>query len=183
MRASSLRVLAVATMTLVAWAGEPRGLLAEQAGAPTHDSTQPRQSPPPGAQDVIIGVWRLNLAKSTYSPGPPPRAEIRTYEEEHEGLRATIATTQADGRTTVVEYLASFNEDTFPLAGSAEIDAIGLRTIDAYTSEVILSAGGKVIGHARRVIAPDRKTMTVTVERWSAVGPVKIVAVYERVQT
>jgi len=27
----------------------------------------------------LIGAWTLNIAKSTFSPGPPPKSATRTY--------------------------------------------------------------------------------------------------------
>ena len=33
------------------------------------------------AADPAIGTWKLNLAKSTFSPGPAPRSQVRTYAE------------------------------------------------------------------------------------------------------
>jgi hypothetical protein len=149
------------------------------AQAPAQAAAQ--ASPTPEGRDLILGTWRLNLSKSTYAPGPPPRSEVRSYEEEHEGVRATITTTQADGSTTVVEYLASFNETSFPVVGAGDVDAVGLKAIDPYTSEVSLVTGGRVTGTARRVIARDLKSMTVTVSRMRPDGTANIVAVFDRV--
>jgi hypothetical protein len=35
------------------------------------------------------GTWKLNLAKSKFSPGPPPRSQTLTYETVGQGFRAT----------------------------------------------------------------------------------------------
>src|SRR6185503_1637514 len=45
----------------------------------------------PAAQDAdpIIGTWVLNAAKSTFSPGPAPRSESRTYSMETEKTKLT----------------------------------------------------------------------------------------------
>ena len=32
------------------------------------------------AGDPVVGTWELNLEKSKYIPGPPPRSKTRTYE-------------------------------------------------------------------------------------------------------
>ena len=29
-------------------------------------------------QDLLLGSWQLDLVKSRYTPGPPPRSEVRT---------------------------------------------------------------------------------------------------------
>ena len=36
-------------------------------------------------QDALIGAWQLDLAKSRYVPGPPPRSETRTYVRDKDG--------------------------------------------------------------------------------------------------
>ncbi len=32
------------------------------------------------ADDPLFGVWKLNVAKSKYSPGPAPKSQFLTYE-------------------------------------------------------------------------------------------------------
>jgi hypothetical protein len=32
------------------------------------------------ASDPLTGTWELNLEKSKFSPGPPPKSQTRTYE-------------------------------------------------------------------------------------------------------
>jgi hypothetical protein len=50
------------------------------------------------AADPVIGTWKLNLAKSTFSPGPAPKSQTRTYADSAQGTKLTIKTTAADGR-------------------------------------------------------------------------------------
>ena len=37
-----------------------------------------------------IGTWKADLAKSTFSPGPPPRSMTVTFQAEGQGLRLTF---------------------------------------------------------------------------------------------
>ena len=48
------------------------------------------QSSAPSAGNPIAGVWRLNLEKSTYDPGPPPsQPSIHMYmDRAEEGIIA-----------------------------------------------------------------------------------------------
>ena len=39
--------------------------------------------------DPIIGMWVLNVAKSTFSPGPAPKGETRTYIMEGQETKVT----------------------------------------------------------------------------------------------
>jgi hypothetical protein len=47
--------------------------------------------------DPLIGTWKLNLAKSTYSPGPSPRSQSATFQAEGKGLRETLEAMNAQG--------------------------------------------------------------------------------------
>jgi hypothetical protein len=128
-------------------------------------------------QDMVVGAWVLDPARSKYNPGPGPTAETRTYQYEHEGLKARIVTSFADGQQGSVEYVASYNDVVALVTGSKEIDAIKMRKIDARTAESTLSSGGKVVGTARRVISPDGRTMTITF-RSEQPTPVNNISVY-----
>ena len=48
--------------------------------------------PDPSVTDVdpVVGTWELDVAASTFVPGPPPKSEIRLYEPEHEGIKAIV---------------------------------------------------------------------------------------------
>src|SRR5215217_1994918 len=75
------------------------------------------QSPPPG-DPRVLGTWILNVAKSKFTPGPPPTSQIRTYEPHANGYRATIKTTYAERKPTFVEYVANYDSLEYPVAGS-----------------------------------------------------------------
>jgi hypothetical protein len=141
-----------------------------------------RVPPTPQSEDVVVGAWQLDLSKSHYQPGPGPKEETRTYEPGHEGIHATILTTDQQGQTHSIDYVASYNDVVAVVTGSSQVDAIKLRKIDDRTAEATLSFMGKVVGTARRVIAPDGKTMTITFKR-DAPDAVDNVAVYRRMVT
>ena len=115
--------------------------------------------------DPIVGRWQLDLSKSTFNPGPPPQRELRLYEPEHEGIKATVAITDAGGRTTTFEYVTSYNDVTSVVTGSETSDAVRMRKIDDYTVEGELSQNGRVVGRTRRVVSRDGQTMTITLQR------------------
>ncbi len=132
-------------------------------------------------QDLVLGTWVLNLAESTYEPGPPPKSQTRTYEPHDEGIKTTIVTVDADGRTTTAGYTANYDSLEYPLTGSAQIDAIALKRVNATTAEATLTHARKVIGTARRVISPDGMTMTITFRGTDPKGrAVHNVAVYKK---
>ena len=146
--------------------------------ASTTDAVQLRSTAEPPTQ--LLGTWRLNVAKSKYSPGPPLRSETRVYTRDTEGVKGVVTRTHADGRVEKFEYAANFGKDLM-VTGIPDYDTVTLRKVDDLTSDAVLSHAGTVFGVARRVIAPDGKTMTITFDRKSAETPVHNVAVYDKV--
>ena len=138
------------------------------------------QSAPAADQNLLLGTWQLNLAKSRYSPGPAPTSEIRTYAREGGGVEGTIRRNYRDGRSERIEYRADYDRE-YPVSGTEAYDHILLKRIDDYTAEAVLSHAGRIFGTARRVIARDGKTMTITFQRDQSNGPtVHNVAVYDK---
>jgi hypothetical protein len=120
-------------------------------------SAVPAQTPP----DLVLGTWVLNVEKSTYSPGPPPKAQTRVYEAHGDGVKATITTIGADGNEVKAEYTANYDSLEYPLTGSAQVDAIALKRVSVYRAEATLMHARKVIGSAVRIISEDGKSMTI----------------------
>jgi hypothetical protein len=112
-------------------------------------------------QDLLLGAWQLDLGKSRYIPGPPPRGETRTYVRDKDGMKGTIRRQRDDGREEVIEYRADFDRE-YPVMGTEAYDTIRLKRVDPYTAEAVLSHAGRVFGTARRVVSPDGRTLTIT---------------------
>ena len=135
----------------------------------------------PKMPDHLVGVWQLNLAKSRYFPGPAPTSETRTYTREGDSVVGVIRRTFPNGRTDRIEYTANFDRE-YPVMGTEDYDHVVLKRLDEYTSEAVLSHAGRVYGVARRVIASDGRTMTITFRRENQTGPsVYNVVHYDRI--
>ncbi len=128
--------------------------------------------------DHALGVWRLNVARSTYIPGPPPKAQTRTYEKHKFGVRATVRTTHADGHITVVQSVYDYDNIEHPVTGSEDVSALVMKRIDPWTAEATLWHADAQIGVMRREILRDGKRMTVTLKR--TVPPANNTEVYDR---
>jgi len=143
--------------------------------APLAAQIRPTADPPP----QLIGTWRLNVAKSKYSPGPPLRSDTRIYTRRADGVHGVVTRVHADGRTEKFEYVANFGKDHM-VTGIPQYDSVTLRRVDELTADAVLSHAGTVFGVARRTIAPDGRTMTITFDRKSTETPVHNVAVYDK---
>jgi len=138
------------------------------------------QSTSPKEPDQLIGAWRLDVARSRYRPGPAPTSETRTYVRDGENVLGVIQRAFPDGRRQRIEYTANYDRE-YPVIGTEDYDHVVLKRIDRYTSEAVLSHAGRVFGTARRVIAADGKSMTITFRRDSETGvSVLNVAYYDK---
>jgi hypothetical protein len=133
------------------------------------------------ASDPRIGTWKLNVAKSKYSPGPAPQALTVNVEPSGKGEKVTTEFANADGTRTTTEYTANFDGKDYPLTGSQIADTVSLKRSNARTTVRTDKKGGTVAQTLRRVVSKDGKTMTVTTKGTNAQGQaVNNVAVFEK---
>lgn len=130
----------------------------------------------------LVGRWGLVVNRSTYSPGPAPTSETRTYVRDGSNILGTIERVFQDGRRERIEYTANFDRE-YPVLGTEAYDHVILKRIDKYTAEAVLSHAGRVFGTARRVISEDGKSMTIRFSTDGTAGAtVQNVAYYEKLE-
>jgi hypothetical protein len=122
------------------------------------------------AADPASGTWELNLAKSTFSPGPPPKSLTRTFEVTGADVKYTLKGIDAEGKPTLVQFTAKYDGKDYPVTGSPDFDAISLKRVDAVSTEATLKKGGKAVQTSTRVVSKDGKTLTLTVKGTNAKG-------------
>jgi hypothetical protein len=134
------------------------------------------------ADDRFVGTWKLNLAKSKYSPGPPPKSQTYKYEPwGANGVKFTASGVDARGNPIHIQYTANFDGKEYPVSGNRNSDVLWLKRIDPYTVEGENKKAGKVIRSFRRVVSRDGKTLTVTEKGTDVNGVVsENVVVYDR---
>ena len=133
------------------------------------------------AKDNRIGDWKLNVAKSKYSPGPAPKSLDLKIEPAGKGVHVTTSQVNADGSTGATEYTANYDGKDNPIKGSPIADTVSMRRINATTTTRTDKKAGKVVLRIRSVISKDGKTYTVDVKTKTPKGePVHNVLVFER---
>ena len=123
-----------------------------------------------GAQDKGMGTWKLNLEKSTFNPGPPPKSITTRFEPDGDGVKWRSERILADGKSLVATYNAKYDGKDYPLTGSPTADTVTLKRIDAHTTERVNKKGGKVGATERRTVAADGKSYVTTVNGTTADG-------------
>jgi hypothetical protein len=121
------------------------------------------------SKDPLHGTWKLNVAKSKYSPGPAPKAAIVKYEAAGDALKVTVDL-ETDKGNRHWEYTTSFDGKDYPVTGNPDSDAASVKRIDAATTETTFKKGGKTTTINKRVVSADGKTLTITIKGTNAEG-------------
>src|SRR6266851_8406500 len=87
------------------------------------------------AADPASGTWKLDAAKSKYTPGPPPKRATITYEETADEIKRTGESVDAEGKTISFSYTAKYDGKEYPVSGSDLYDTISLKRITDHTAE------------------------------------------------
>lgn len=119
---------------------------------------------------AALGTWELNVAKSSYSPGPAPKSQRRTYTRAGQGLKYAATTVEANGTSVTEGWTGEFSGKDFPFTGIPDIDTQAVKAIDELNAEFTLKKGATVLRSGTRVISSDGKVMTVTVKGTTARG-------------
>jgi hypothetical protein len=122
------------------------------------------------AADHQVGTWKLNVAKSKYSPGPPPKEGTLTIESQPDGLKFTIDGINAEGKLIHFEFSPKYDGTDSPMTGNPNADTVSLKKIDDYTIETVAKKDGKPTMTTRSVVSKDGKTRTNTQKGKNAKG-------------
>jgi len=133
------------------------------------------------AADNWIGSWKLNVAKSKYSPGPAPKSQTLKFEATPDGTKLSTEAIGADGTANKGGYTSKFDGKDAPWVGNPDADTAAPKRIDANNYENAWKKGGKVTITAKGAVSADGKTLTVTQSGKNVKGDtVNIVAVYDK---
>ncbi len=133
-------------------------------------------------KDPFVGTWRLNVAKSKYTPGPAPKSVTATYESAGQGYKVSVKNEPASGPVQQYSYTTSLDGKDSPVTGNnPNADTVAAKRIDANTLEVVNKKGGKTTTTQRNVVSADGKTRTVTTTGTDGQGQkVNNVTVFEK---
>jgi len=131
--------------------------------------------------DPLMGTWNLNLAKSTYRPGPPPRRSTITTQAAGQSLTSTFDGINAAGMPTHVVFTIIYDGQPHAVTGSGAVDASSIRRIDALKREYTNTKAGKVVATGTLVVSQDGRTLTIAGKGVNANGqPTDNIVVYEK---
>jgi hypothetical protein len=131
--------------------------------------------------DPAIGVWKLNVPKSSFRLVPAPKSSVMKVEPWEDGLKVSADSIDAQGNRLHPETAYKFDGKDYPLKGSPLADTISAKRINERTGESVWKKDGKVILTVRTVISADGKTLNLTRTGKDAQGrTVEDVMVYDK---
>ena len=77
--------------------------------------------------DPFIGTWKLDLAKTKYSPGPPPQSGTVTYEAVGQGYKIIVKGTDAEGKPINSQFTGNFDGKDYPVSGNPDQDMTTMK--------------------------------------------------------
>jgi hypothetical protein len=113
-----------------------------------------------------IGVWKLNVAKSKYVPGPRPRSQTRTVVPlpQGAGVKVTIEGVSGSGKAINYSYTTNYDGADSPLTGvgfPSDANSIAVKRISANSTTQTDKKDGQVILQVTRVVSKDGKVETI----------------------
>jgi hypothetical protein len=133
------------------------------------------------AADQHSGTWKMNPAKSTYSPGPAPKSNSVKIDADVDSIKLTADGIDAAGNPTHVEYTARFDGKDYPVIGVPNADTVTVQRIDPNTVRSTLKKADQVVMTVTSVLSKDGKTRTSTFKGKDAQGAdVSNVVVYDK---
>jgi hypothetical protein len=132
--------------------------------------------------DPHVGTWKLNPAKSKFTPGPAPKSQTFTYEADGPNLTVLVQGVDAEGKPINPDKnkvtIITDGKD-HPATNTAYDSAAWKKTSTGY--DATRKKAGKVVQTVTNVVSKDGKTMTITTKGTNAKGETfHDVAVYDK---
>src|ERR1700730_4845602 len=135
----------------------------------------------PAAADQHSGTWKMDPAKSKYSPGPAAKSLTLKVESDAKGVKIDSAGIDGEGNPTHVQYDAKLDGQDYPVTGLPYGDMVVVKRIDANTIQTTIKKGDKVVMTVTSKVSADGKTRTSTFNGKDAQGhTVHNVVVYDK---
>ena len=122
------------------------------------------------APDPLVGTWKLDLAKSSYKPGPPPKSVTVVIDAAGKGLKVAVDAVGADGAATKWGYTTQRDGKDVPVTGNPSYDTANVTQTSPNDGTIAYKKDGKLVVTAKTSVSKDGKTMTVTYTGTDAKG-------------
>jgi len=132
------------------------------------------------ADNPNMGTWKLNEAKSKFSPGSPKNHTV-VYEAAGDDVKVTVDGIDAAGNATHNEWTGKFDGKDYPVTGDPTSDTRSYTQVDDHTLTFTAKKGDQVTLTGRVVVSADGRTRTVTTTATDSKGKkVSSTAVFDK---
>ena len=132
------------------------------------------------AEDMNMGTWKLDEAKSKIGAGAPKNTTV-VYEAAGDSVKVTVDGVDADGKPSHNEWTGKFDGKDYPVTGDPTADTRSYKRINDHTLALTNTKDGKVTTAGRITVSADGKTRTVTTSGKDANGKkIDSTAVYNK---
>jgi len=121
----------------------------------------------------FVGKWKLNVAKSKFTPGPGLKSANRTVVAEGSGAKYSQEGVAADGTAFTYSFSSNYDGKDSVVSGSGMpggADAVAITRVNPHKTTAVLKKDGKEIGKASAEVSKDGKTTTITAKGKGADG-------------
>jgi hypothetical protein len=133
------------------------------------------------AADQQSGTWKMDPAKSNYSPGPAAKSITVKIDSDADNIKLSSDGIDAAGNPTHIEYTAKYDGKDYPITGVPNADTVAIERTDASTTRSTLKKDGQVVMTVTSVVSKDGKTRTSTFKGKNAQGQdVNNIVVYNK---
>jgi hypothetical protein len=122
------------------------------------------------APDPLVGTWKLDVAKSTYKPGPPPKSVTVVIEPAGTGLKIAGDVVTPDGSNVKFSYSSMRDGKDVPVTGFPAYDTAAVTPANPSEGTIVYKKAGKTVMTAKYRVGKDAKTMTVTYDGTDPTG-------------
>ncbi|MBY0497022.1 MAG: hypothetical protein K2Y23_22670 [Cyanobacteria bacterium] len=110
-----------------------------------------------------VGVWKMNPAKSKYSPGPAPKSStVTTTAVAGGGFRSVNETVPATGAATKTDVTFKLDGKDNKITGNVNADTQAYTRVDDRHYTITAKKAGKVTLTTKIELAADGKSRTST---------------------
>ena len=93
------------------------------------------------ASDPVVGTWKLNAAKSTFTSGPALKSQMRTYSQSGSKITLVMKSTGADGKEVTTRTSYQLDGKDYPVTDNPDFDSLAAHQVDSNTAEFTLKMG------------------------------------------
>jgi len=121
------------------------------------------------ADSPHMGTWKLNEAKSKFSPGTTKNNTV-VYEPAGDSVKVTVDGVDGAGNAIHSEWTGKFDGKFYSVTGDPTSDMRSYRKINNHTLALTGKKGNKVTLSGRIVVSANGRTRTVTTTGTNSMG-------------